>query len=355
MWLIVSILVLSFLIFFHESGHFLVARLFGVKVEVFSIGFGKKIWTKTYKGTQYAISAIPLGGYVKMKGQDDLNPNEINSDDDSYNTKAPWKRICILFAGSGANILLAFLLYIIIGISGINSLLPIIGDVVKDSPAQNAGLIANDKIVKIDDKNIKTWRDMSDYISKKNTSINIEYQRNGQLYQTTLTPKIQDSKNIFGEDIKQGFIGIKAKGEVGKVNYTLSEIIPFAFNETLFAGKLILLGIQKLITGILPTSQLGGPIAIVQIISQAQEAGIIALLGLSALISINLGILNLFPIPALDGGHIVFTAYEWISKKPLSETTIYRLTIFGWILLFALMILGLYNDISRIATNIPLK
>lgn len=351
MWLIISILVLSLLIFFHESGHFLVARLFGVKVEVFSIGFGKKIWAKTYKGTTYAISMIPLGGYVKMKGQDDLNPNEMNADDDSYNTKAPWKRICILFAGSGANILLAFLLYIIIGLSGTTSLMPVIGDVIEGSPAQSAGLISNDKIIKIDDKNIKTWRDLSEYISQKNTAINIEYQRNGQLHQTILTPEIKDSKNIFGEDIKQGFIGIKAKGEVGKVNYSFGEIIPFAFNETIFAGKLILLGIQKIITGILPTSQLGGPIAIVQVISQAQEAGFIALLGLSALISINLGILNLFPIPALDGGHIVFTAYEWISRKPLNDTIIYRLTIFGWILLFALMALGLYNDISRIAAQ----
>lgn len=351
MWLIISILVLSFLIFFHEGGHFLIARLFGVKVEVFSIGFGKKIWTKTYKGTEYAISAIPLGGYVKMKGQDDLEPNKKNSDDDSYNTKAPWKKICILFAGSGANILLAFLLYLIIGILGTNSLLPTIGGVLPDSPAFRAGIMANDKITKIDNKNIKTWREMSDYISKKSSTINIEYERLGKIYTTSITPEIKDGKNIFGENIKQGIIGIQSKGEIGKINYKPSEIIPFAIDETLFASKMILLGIQKLITGILPTSELGGPIAIIQIISQAQQAGFIVLLGLSALISINLGILNLFPIPALDGGHIMFTLYEWISKKTLNETIIYRLTIFGWVLLFSLMALGLYNDISRIMTK----
>ena len=351
MWLIISIIVLSFLIFFHESGHFLVARFFGVKVEVFSIGFGKKIWTKTYKGTEYAISIIPLGGYVKMKGQDDLNPNEISYDDDSYNTKAPWKKICILFAGSFANILLAFLLYIFIGFYGITATLPTIGKTLENSPAQRAGLMQDDYILKINDIEIKTWRDLSQNISNQTQSINIEYKRGNQILHTTITPEIKDSKNIFGEDIKQGFIGIAAKGDIAKIRYKINEIIPYAIDETIFASKLIVLSLQKLIIGILPIEQLGGPIAIVQAIGQAQEAGFVALLGLSALISINLGILNLLPIPALDGGHIVFTLYEWIARKQLNENIAYKLTICGWIILFGLMALGLYNDIGRITIN----
>lgn len=351
MWLIIAILVLSFLIFFHELGHFLVARLFGVKVEVFSIGFGKKILTKTINGTQYAISAIPLGGYVKMKGQDDLNPLLQNSDDDSFNSKSAWKRICILFAGSGANLLLAFLLYVIIGIFGFATLLPVVGEVMPDSPAKTIGLQEDDKIIKIDSKNIRIWRDIADYVSDKNEPINIVFLRNDKEYEAVLTPQIKDAKNIFGEEIRQSFIGIRAKGEVGIVRYGISEIIPFAWGESIYAGKMILLSIQKLITGILPTSDLGGPIAIVQIISNATDSGIVALLGIVALISINLGILNLFPIPALDGGHIIFTLYEWITRKPLNERTLYYLTLFGWALLLGLMALGLYNDIARIATN----
>ena len=349
MWLIVSIIVLSFLIFFHESGHFLTARYFGVKVEVFSIGFGKKIWSKTYKGTEYTISIIPLGGYVKMKGQDDLDPNKTSNDDDSYNTKAPWKRICILFAGSGANILLAFILYIIIGFYGITTILPTIGKTIEDSPAQKAGLMQGDIILKINGNDIKTWRDISQNISNQEKEIIIEYKRGDKVLQTSIIPEIKDSKNIFGEIIKQGFIGIAAKGDIARVKYGIDEIIPFAINETIFAAKLIVLSLQKIIIGILPIDQLGGPIAIVQAISQAQEAGFIALLGLSALISINLGILNLLPIPALDGGHIIFTLYEWITKKPLNENILYKLTILGWIILFGLMALGLYNDIGRIS------
>lgn len=351
MWLVIAILVLSFLIFFHELGHFCVARLFGVKVEVFSIGFGKKILTKTINGTQYAISAIPLGGYVKMKGQDDLNPLLQNSDDDSFNSKSAWKRICILFAGSGANLLLAFLLYIFIGLFGINTLLPVVGEIMEDSPAKMANLQDGDRIIKIDSKNIRIWRDIADYVSDKNEAINITFLRNGVEYEVSLTPQVKDAKNIFGESVKQSFIGVKAKGEFGIVRYGFSEIIPFAWGESVYAGKMILLSIQKLITGILPTSDLGGPIAIVQIISNATDSGLVALLGITALISINLGILNLFPIPALDGGHIIFTLYEWISRKPLNERALYYLTLFGWALLLGLMALGIYNDIARIATN----
>lgn len=351
MWLIISILVLSFLIFFHELGHFLVARLFGVKVEVFSIGFGKKILTKRVNGTEYAISAIPLGGYVQMKGQDDLDPLKRNTDNDSYTVKPHWQKICILFAGSGANLLLAFLLYIYIGLAGINALLPIVGESMEDSPAKIAGLKMGDKIVRIDDKEIKIWRDIADYVGDKKEAINISFLRDGEKHEVSLIPQVKDAKNIFGESVKQSFIGIRAKGEVGVVYYGLSEIIPFAFGETLYAGKMILLSVQKLISGIVPTSELGGPIAIVQIISNATDSGLIALFSITALISINLGLLNLFPIPALDGGHIIFTLYEWITRKPISEKVLYRLIVFGWALLLSLMALGIYNDIARIATK----
>lgn len=351
MWLLISILVLSFLIFFHELGHFLVARYFGVKVEVFSIGFGKKILTKTINGTQYAISLIPLGGYVKMKGQDDLAPNAQNPDSDSFSQQAPWKKICILFAGSGANILFAFLLYIAIGLIGINSLLPIVGESFKDSPAQNAGLKNGDKILQIDGIAIKSWRNVVDNIANKRGEITLLVENNGLEREIILNPEIKMAKNIFGEDVEKSFIGIKASGEAGIVRYKLNEIFGFAWDETIFASKLILLGVQKLITGILPTSELGGPIAIVQIISNATNSGIVALFGITALISINLGILNLFPIPALDGGHIIFCIWEAITRKPLSENAIYRLTLFGWAILLSLMALGIYNDIARIATK----
>lgn len=351
MWLIVSILVLSFLIFFHELGHFLVARIFGVKVEVFSVGFGKKIVKKQIGETEYALSAIPLGGYVKLKGQDDLNPLMQSKDDDSFNIKPHWQKICILFAGSGANILLTFLLYLFIGAIGINALLPIVGESMDGTPAKMAGLRDGDKILKIDNKNIKIWRDIADYVGDKREKIHLTIARGKEIIELDLMPEVKSAKNIFGERVEQSFIGIKAKGEVGKIRYGISEILPFALNETLWAGKMILLSIHKLVSGILPIDQLGGPIAIVQVISSASDSGFSALLGITALISINLGLLNLFPIPALDGGHIIFVLWEWITRRPLSEKVLYRLTLCGWVILLGIMTLGVYNDIARIATK----
>ena len=348
MWILISVLILSILIFFHELGHFLVARAFNVRVEVFSIGFGKKILKKNINGTEYAISAIPLGGYVKMKGQDDTDPNKINLDEDSYYTKKPWQKICILFAGSFANIFLAFLIYIFIGIYGINSFAPTIGEVVENSPAFYAGLKNGDEIIKIDNKKIKIWRDVYDYISNNKNQMNLSYKRDGEIHSTLINSQIKETKNIFGENVEIGFIGVASNGEIKKVKYSLFESINFAYNETLDSSKLIILGLQKLILRILPISEIGGPISIVQVISKAKESGIVVLMAFSALISINLGILNLLPIPALDGGHIMFTIYEWISKRKISDRVMYALTLFGWIVLLSLSMLGIYNDVNRI-------
>jgi len=169
------LIVLSILVFIHELGHFTVARLLGVKVYVFSIGFGKKLISKQWKGTQWSFSLIPLGGYVKMKGQEDLNPALSNNDSDSYNVKTPFQRILILLAGPFANFLLAFVLYIAIGLLGNNHLSPTIGKVVENSPAFKSGLKANDTILKINDSEVKTEVDKNlKYVAGSNTNIKIK-------------------------------------------------------------------------------------------------------------------------------------------------------------------------------------
>ena len=157
---ITFLLVLSFLVFFHELGHFLAAKYFGVKVHVFSIGFGKQVFAKEWKGTIWQLSLIPLGGYVKMKGQDDSNPALIETGDDSYNTKKPWQRIIILFAGPFANFLLAAILYFSIAIMGASTFAAQIGTVQKDSPAFHAGIQKDDLIVRINNEEIKSWDDI---------------------------------------------------------------------------------------------------------------------------------------------------------------------------------------------------
>lgn len=345
---ITFLIVLSILVFVHELGHFTVARLLGVKVYLFSIGFGKRLFTKRYKGTDWSISLIPLGGYVKMKGQEDLNPALVNNDQDSYNTKTPLQRILILLAGPFANFLLAFVLYIMIGFLGNTAISPTIGKVIKNSPASIAGLQINDKIVEINDIKIKTWNDLSNIIKNSQGDVTFFIKRDEKMITRTLYPKLGDSVNMFKEKIKKKMVGIAPAPKLVKIYYSPLNDISFAYDKTIKASKTIFLGIQKLLQGVVPSSQIGGIISIGTVISDASASSFVALLTIMALVSVNLGVLNLLPIPALDGGHIVFNLYEMITGLKPQEKVLINLTIAGWVILLGLMGLGLYNDINRL-------
>lgn len=348
MEMVISLLVLSFLIFFHELGHFLAARLFGVRVEVFSIGFGGRLFGKQIGSTEYRLSTIPLGGYVKMKGQDDLDPTKKSPDPDSYNAKKPWQRIIILLAGPFANFLFAYLLYYAIAIMGTQTLAPVIGNIQPNSPAQLFGLQSGDRIISINGTTIRSWNDVSRLIKESAGVLQIQIKRGEKTIVVTVTPQISETKNIFGETVKVRMVGIGPAEQIVTLCYTPIEAFGAAWKQTLDASKMIIMSVQKLIEGIVPATEVGGVISIMQITAQASEVGIVTLFALTALISVNLGILNLFPIPALDGGHIVFNLYEMVTKRAPNETMLYRLTIAGWIFLIGLMFLGLYNDISRL-------
>jgi len=349
MGILISLLVLSFLIFFHELGHFLAARFFGVQVDVFSIGFGKKLYSKMIGSTEWSISAIPLGGYVKMKGQDDSDPTKISYDDDSYNTKKPWQRIIILLAGPFANFLLAFLLYLAIANIGVPKALAIVGSVGDDTPALQAGLKKGDTIVAINLTPVKYWEDIGVLINSSDTiSMHVLIKRDNENIDLVMTPKVMKDKNVFGEPITRKIIGITPSGEYKSVTFGLVGGIDYAWGETIRASSMIFKSVQKLITGVVGTDQLGGIITIVDVTAKASHAGFVSLLFFTAFISVNLGVLNLLPIPALDGGHIMFNLYEIIRGKAPSEAVLYRLTVVGWVLLFSLMFLGLYNDINRL-------
>ena len=345
---ITFLLVLSFLVFFHELGHFLAARYFGVRVHVFSIGFGKQVFAKEWRGTTWQLSLIPLGGYVKMKGQDDSNPALIENGDDSYNTKKPWQRIIILFAGPFANFLLAAILYFSIAIMGASTFAAQIGTVQKNSPAFNAGILKDDLIIRINEKEIKAWEDIGKIIVNSQGPLKFYIKRDNKLIAKTINPYISDSQNMFKEKIKKRMIGISPSGKVIQLDLSLSESLVYAYEKTIFSSTMIFQGVQKLIQGIIPSSEIGGVITIGKVISDASESSIIALFTITALISVNLGVLNLLPIPALDGGHIMFNIYEMITKRKPSDKVFMFLTIAGWVILGSLMLLGIYNDINRI-------
>jgi len=343
-----ALLVLSFLVFFHELGHFVAARYFGVQVDVFSIGFGKRLLTKKIGKTEWSFSMIPLGGYVKMKGQDDSDPTNNNYDDDSYTTKKPWQKIVISFAGPFANFLLAFIIYIGIATMGVPKLLPVIGDLNQTQPAYQAGVKAGDEILAIEGKKIKYWEEIGEVIQKTPSTLHLTILRGERELNLDVTPKFYTMTNIFNEKIERKLIGITP--DVNRtVHYSFSpqESLNFAYEQTKSSSTMILKGMKKLFSGDVPLNQVSGMVGIVEVTAKATSVGIIALLFFTALISVNLGILNLLPIPALDGGHIMFNLYEMIAKKAPNEEIMYRLTLIGWGILLSLMLLGLYNDIHR--------
>ncbi len=348
MGIIWALLALSVMIFVHELGHYLAARFFGVKVERFSIGFGPVIAKKMCCGNEWAISALPLGGYVQMKGQDDTDPGKMSTDPDSYSAKKPWQRIIILLAGPFANFFLAYLLYFLIALIGIQSYAPVIGKVLPDSPALQAGLQEGDKIVAVDGKRVATWSQMSALLAKNPHRFDLLIEREGKKLHIHVTPKIRNVKNIFGEEIKRPMIGIAPAERYVTQRLDPAEAILYAWDKTIAAARFILVGIEKMIEGVVSPKEIGGVITIVDVTAKASQMGITAFLALCALISVNLGILNLLPIPALDGGHIMINLYEMITRKSPSPETLYRITYVGWIFIIGLMGLGLYNDINRL-------
>ncbi len=354
-YLFIAFLSLSVLVFFHELGHYIAAKFFGVHVERFSIGFGKILSRKQCCGTEWAFSAIPLGGYVKMKGQDDSDPTAKSSDNDSYNAKKPWQRIIILLAGPVANLILAFFVYLIIALGGAPAVVatdylpPVVNEVSPNSPAQEAGVRTGDIILQVNQTPITYWYQIGTTIRQSQGDIQLKIKRNGKIKTLILGTKIIDGKNEFQEAIKRRIIGINTDISRDKlITFTPAQALFYAWNETKKATLLIATGVKKMSTGEVSAKNVGGAITIFDIIMKFAERGIVYLLFVMALISVNLGVLNLLPIPALDGGHIMFNLYEMITRKEPSEAALYYLTLLGWALLFGLMALGLYNDVNRI-------
>jgi regulator of sigma E protease len=284
-----------------------------------------------------------------MKGQDDSNPFVKSDDPDSYQSKSPWQRILILLGGPGFNFLLAFLIYLFLAFHGWQKLAPVIGGTIKNTPASYV-LKPGDKILSVNGIKIKSWDQLPPLIQKYNL-IRLKIERNNKIFTVEIKPKIEKVKNIFNQYVQRKIIGIYPSGKMLIIKYHGIEAFKVAWEQFKNASTLILKGIEKLISGAVGLNQISGPIGIVDVTVKVANLGIQPLLLLTALLSVNLGILNLFPIPALDGGHIMFNLYEAIFKREVNEEIMYKLTIAGWVILGALMLIGMYNDIHRIITG----
>ncbi len=354
-YILLALLALSVLVFFHELGHFSVARFFGVKIERFSVGFGKVLARKQIGDTEWVFSAIPLGGYVKMKGQDDSDPLKKNYDPDSYTSKKPWQRILILLAGPFANFLLAFVIYFIIALYGApltaasGYIKPVIGKVASNTPAEAAKLQKGDEILALNNQKIKYWYEIGDLIQKSDGNVSLQIKRDEKIINLTLNTKEDEYRNEFNESIKRKIIGIAPYVQKGMVvHFSVLEALKYAYRETINAALFIFKGVQKVSTGEVDSKNIGGALTIFDVIIKFAQNGFVYLLFIMALISVNLGVLNLLPIPALDGGHIMFNLYELLTGRELNEKVYYYLTLLGWAFLIFIMLFGLYNDINRI-------
>ena len=344
------IIVLGVLIFFHEFGHFLIARFFGVGVEKFSLGFGPRLIGRKVGITDYRISAIPLGGYVKMVGEEpdaEIDPEEIPL---SFTHKHVAKRMLIVAAGPVFNIILAVIIFFGIFLSsGTFVLKPSVGSVKQGAPAFSAGLEKGDLIIAINESAINSWDEMAEIINgSKGKTIRLVVRRGDSTRNFTIAPEQVTTKNIFGEDIQRYIIGITASGESYSKELSLFQAFSESLLQTYRVTELMVVIIAKLITGDISTDTLGGPIMIAQMAGDSAKAGIGSLISFIALISINLAIINLLPIPVLDGGHLLFFSIEAIKGSPVSIKVREIAQQIGLFLLILLMILVFYNDISRI-------
>jgi regulator of sigma E protease len=347
------VIVLGVLIFFHELGHFLVARLFGVGVEKFSLGFGPRLVGRTVGRTDYRISAIPLGGFVKMVGEEpnaELPPEDLPY---SFTHKHVFKRICIVAAGPSFNLLLALLIFWgLFWVSGTYILQATVGEVRSESPAGRAGLMTGDRILAIDDTTIESWEEMSALITaSEGRALRFQIQREAEISTVTIIPEMTPDKNLFGEEIQRYIIGISSAGDVEALPLGPSGAMVEGLRQTYEITKLTILSIVKLIQGTISTKTLGGPIMIAEMAGQQAKEGADNLIFFIALLSINLAVLNFLPIPVLDGGHLFFFFIEALIGRPVNTRMREMAQQAGIFILIALMIFVFYNDLTRIFFN----
>jgi len=347
--IIATIIVLGVLIFVHELGHFLMAKKSKVGVLTFSLGFGPKIVGKKIGETQYQVSLIPLGGYVKMVGEEpgEKVPPELLAR--SFSTQPVSKRLGIVFAGPFFNFIFAVFAFMLVFMVGMPTLLPEVGEVKPDYPASQAGIKKGDLILEANGTPLKRWEDLAQIIHESgDRSLLLKVERDKKTFQVTVIPQLTTQKNIFGDEIQVGLIGISPSGKSFTERFDPFTAAYKAGLQSWRVTELTVLSIVKIIEGKVSAKTIGGPIFIAQLAGQQAKAGPLSLIIFMAVISINLVILNILPIPVLDGWHLLIFFIEGIIGKPVSLKLRERAQQIGIFLIILLMLLVFYNDLSRL-------
>jgi regulator of sigma E protease len=363
-WVLAFIFVLTIIVFFHELGHFLVARWCGVTVKVFSIGFGPELvgWTAR-NGTRWRISAIPLGGYVKFLGDENaasvtdrdalakLNPGEYAN---SFAAKNVAQRAAIVAAGPIANFILAIAIFaVIFAAFGRQVTTPRVDTVTPGGAAEAAGFVPGDLVVAIDGTPIETFADLQRIVTvSSGQPLAVTVERAGTQINLTATPEMKEQTDRFGNAHRIGMLGIgrsATNADIVTQRFSVPEAIWLGTQETWFVVDRTVGYIGGVISGRESPDQLGGPIRVAQVSGQVATLGFLALINLAAILSVSIGLINLFPIPMLDGGHLLYFAVEAIRGKPLSERAQEMGFRVGLALVILLMLFATWNDILHLA------
>lgn len=339
--IVIAILIFGLIVLIHEGGHFFFAKVNGIAVEEFAIGMGPKIIGKEVKGTLFSVRALPFGGFCKVLGEDE----EVN-EEGSYSSKSVWAKMQLVFGGPLFNILLALIFaYIYISLSTVGE--TTVSTVIDNSPAQEAGLMPGDKIIEIDGKHIISYNEIQIYINeRKGKAINLVYERDGNDYPVILTPKYVEDDGIY--EIGIGTKRFKTTGFIETAKYSLIEIA--------FWIKMVFYGLYMIFTGGVSANDIAGPVGIVSAVSEGYKES--AKIGFESIIrtisffitllSSNLAMMNLLPIPALDGGRLMFLIVEAIRRKPLDQEKEGMIHFVGYVILMLLMVVILFNDIRKL-------
>ncbi|MDT8901331.1 RIP metalloprotease RseP [Anaeroselena agilis] len=336
--IIATVFVLGLLVLVHEIGHFVSARLTGMAVREFGIGFGPALVSKRFGETVYSLNLVPLGGFVKIAGMD---PDEEQTEK-SYGAKPIWARMLVIAAGPVMNFVLPALLFFIVLLgAGVDNASdkPIIGSIIADRPAARAGLAAGDRIMSVNGGKIDTWMDFVQVIRvNADKKVTIVYDRGGVTKEAAIVPEYDAKTN-------RGIIGVTP--QVTNYRPGPGEAFVMAVKQTVVVTAAIFGGLVQMITGQAP-ADVAGPIGVAQMTGQVARMGFLPLLQFAAFLSINLGLINLLPVPVLDGGHLVTLAFEAVRGKPLSRSKLQIIQTIGFALLMTLMLLATFKDITRI-------
>lgn len=341
-----ALVVFGVLIIVHEWGHFIACRLTGVRVEKFSIGFGPELFHWQSKETRFAVSILPLGGFISPAGEDTSKVGSEGPKPGDFLAASVGSRMFIVTAGVIMNFVLAFVLFAAVFMVGRPAPGAVIGGFVKGYPAEASGLKVKDRILKVNEAQVLKWTEVLEALDKSpDGRIRLTVQRDGKDLVIVVQPKSEETKDIFGKAVKMQRIGITPDPDTVVIEkYPFLQAVGKAGEIVVFYTTLTYKAIYFICARQLSPKNLMGPLGIVQVTGQAAKAGLAVLLQLMAILSVSLAAINLFPFPALDGGHLVFLLIEGIVRRPVPHKVQEKITNAGFILLMGLMVLVFYND-----------